>query len=155
MRNVSYKKQRGRQWSISNSLYHQLSSLQRDPIARLIVTCAMMTASLYNLYQHMPAACTPPHPPNRTYDQIVHLSLVEGGVRLFRGKEGEHATVDVWEQPQSTCQSRQASASLPAKAALSSRSRDDQPAYQGRGSPTLDEIFTIHTPEGRSCSNRC
>ena len=99
MRNVSYKKQRGRQWSISNSLYHQLSSLQRDPIARLIVTCAMMTASLYNLYQHMPAACTPPHQPNRTYDQIVHLSLVEGGVRLFRGKKGEHATVDVWEQP--------------------------------------------------------
>src|ERR1700678_1275438 len=32
------------------------------------------------------------------YDQIVRLSLVEGDVRISRGKEGEHATGGEWGQ---------------------------------------------------------
>jgi FecR protein len=32
----------------------------------------------------------------QTYDQIVRLSLVEGDVRVSRGKEGEHATGSEW-----------------------------------------------------------
>ncbi|MEI9981010.1 MAG: FecR domain-containing protein [Edaphobacter sp.] len=31
-------------------------------------------------------------PPPQTYDQVVRLSLVEGDVRVLRGKEAEHAT---------------------------------------------------------------
>ena len=48
---------------------------------------------------------TPPHPqsssstaPPPTYDQIVRLSLVEGDVRIARGKEGEPATGGDWGQ---------------------------------------------------------
>ena len=48
---------------------------------------------------------TSPHPqsspstaPPPTYDQIVRLSLVEGDVRVARGKEGEHATGGDWGQ---------------------------------------------------------
>ena len=33
---------------------------------------------------------------SQTYDQIVRLSLVEGDVRVSRGKEGEHATGGAW-----------------------------------------------------------
>jgi FecR protein len=39
---------------------------------------------------------TPPQTPPRTYDQIVRLSLVEGDVRISRGKEAEHATGGPW-----------------------------------------------------------
>jgi hypothetical protein len=42
-------------------------------------------------------ASTPQTPP-RTYDQIVRLSLVEGDVRISRGKEAEHATGGPWGQ---------------------------------------------------------
>jgi hypothetical protein len=34
----------------------------------------------------------------QTYDQIVRLSLVEGDVRIARGKDGEHATGGAWGQ---------------------------------------------------------
>jgi hypothetical protein len=36
--------------------------------------------------------------PPQTYDQIVRLSLVEGDVRISRGKESEHATGGAWGQ---------------------------------------------------------
>jgi FecR protein len=36
--------------------------------------------------------------PAKTYDQIVRLSLVEGDVRLARGKDAEHATGGDWGQ---------------------------------------------------------
>jgi FecR protein len=49
------------------------------------------------------ASASPPEvvPPSdaassETYDQIVRLSLVEGDVRISRGKEGEHATGGAW-----------------------------------------------------------
>lgn len=59
----------------------------------------LLTASLTAFPYTSPAADTSPQtPPNRTYDQIVRLSLVEGDVRVSRGKEGEHATGDDWEQ---------------------------------------------------------
>ncbi len=45
-----------------------------------------------------PSNAAPASPP-QTYDQIVRLSLVEGDVRLSRGKEGEKATGAEWEQP--------------------------------------------------------
>ena len=40
---------------------------------------------------------TPPTPP-ATYPQIVRLSLVQGDVRISRGKDAEHATGAVWEK---------------------------------------------------------
>jgi hypothetical protein len=40
----------------------------------------------------------PPTSPPQTYDQIVRLSLVEGDVRISRGKEGEPATGGAWGQ---------------------------------------------------------
>ena len=40
----------------------------------------------------------PPPSPPPTYDQIVRLSLVEGDVRISRGKESEHATGGAWGQ---------------------------------------------------------
>jgi hypothetical protein len=43
------------------------------------------------------STATPQTPP-QTYDQIVRLSLVEGDVRISRGKEGEHATGGAWGQ---------------------------------------------------------
>jgi FecR protein len=58
----------------------------------------LLTASLTTFPYTSPAAATSPQtPPDRTYDQIVRLSLVEGDVRVSRGKEGEHATGDEWE----------------------------------------------------------
>jgi FecR protein len=60
-----------------------------------------------SLTAHASPADTPvsPHPqpppstaPPQTYDQIVRLSLVEGDVRISRGKEGEHATGGEWGQ---------------------------------------------------------
>jgi hypothetical protein len=47
------------------------------------------------------ASTTPASPPanlpsTQVYDQIVRLSLIEGDVRVSRGKEGEHATGDAW-----------------------------------------------------------
>jgi hypothetical protein len=59
----------------------------------------LLTASLTAVPQTFPAADNSQQAPsNRTYDQIVRLSLVEGDVRVSRGKEGEHATGDEWEQ---------------------------------------------------------
>jgi hypothetical protein len=58
----------------------------------------LLIASLTTFTNTSPAADTPTPPSNRTYDQIVRLSLVEGDVRVSRGKEGEHATGDEWEQ---------------------------------------------------------
>jgi|SRR5579871_26405 len=59
----------------------------------------LLIASLTTFTNTSPAADTSPQvPSNRTYDQIVRLSLVEGDVRVSRGKEGEHATGDEWEQ---------------------------------------------------------
>ena len=46
-----------------------------------------------------PPSNAAPESPPQTYDQIVRLSLVEGDVRLSRGKEGEKATGAEWEQP--------------------------------------------------------
>ncbi len=58
----------------------------------------LLIASLTTFTNTSPAADTPTQPSNRTYDQIVRLSLVEGDVRVSRGKEGEHVTGDEWEQ---------------------------------------------------------
>jgi FecR protein len=46
------------------------------------------------------AQVSPPASPasSQTYDQIVRLSLVEGDVRISRGKEGERATGSEWGQ---------------------------------------------------------
>jgi FecR protein len=43
------------------------------------------------------STATPQTPP-QTYDQIVRLSLVEGDVRIARGKDAEHATGGDWGQ---------------------------------------------------------
>ena len=58
----------------------------------------LLIASLTTFTHTSPAADTSTQPSNRTYDQIVRLSLVEGDVRISRGKEGEHATGDAWER---------------------------------------------------------
>lgn len=44
------------------------------------------------------SSTTLPQTPPQTFDQIVRLSLVEGDVRISRGKEGEHATGGAWGQ---------------------------------------------------------
>ena len=59
---------------------------------------------------------TPPTPP-ATYPQIVRLSLVQGDVRISRGKDAEHATGAVWRRPQPTSRWRTASTSSQVKAA--------------------------------------
>ncbi len=47
----------------------------------------------------LPSGTAPPQTnPPQTYDQIVRLSLVEGDVRVSRGKESEHATGGAWGQ---------------------------------------------------------
>ncbi|HMH13158.1 MAG TPA: hypothetical protein VK578_08630 [Edaphobacter sp.] len=58
----------------------------------------LLIASLTTFTNTSPGADTSTQPSNRTYDQIVRLRLVEGDVRVSRGKEGEHATGDAWEQ---------------------------------------------------------
>src|ERR1700679_1264479 len=45
-----------------------------------------------------PSSITPQTTPPQTYDQIVRLSLVEGDVRISRGKEGEHPPGGAWGQ---------------------------------------------------------
>jgi hypothetical protein len=64
----------------------------------------LLSASL-TAYASPADTATSPHPqPSssvvlpQTYDQIVRLSLVEGDVRISRGKEGEHATGGAWGQ---------------------------------------------------------
>jgi hypothetical protein len=64
----------------------------------------LLSASL-TAYASPADTATTPHPqpspsatPLQTYDQIVRLSLVEGDVRISRGKEGEHATGGAWGQ---------------------------------------------------------
>jgi hypothetical protein len=59
--------------------------------------------SLLLLVKPAHASASPPQgasPSNaassQTYDQIVRLSLVEGDVRVSRGKDGEHATGGEW-----------------------------------------------------------
>jgi len=64
----------------------------------------LLSASLTSYASPADTATSPhlqPSPnatPPQTYDQIVRLSLVEGDVRISRGKEGEHATGGAWGQ---------------------------------------------------------
>jgi hypothetical protein len=64
---------------------------------------ALPVLSLLLLVKLAHASASPPQgasPSNaassQTYDQIVRLSLVEGDVRVSRGKDGEHATGGEW-----------------------------------------------------------
>jgi FecR protein len=70
-------------------------------IPRRYLALPVLSLSLLTTPAH--ASASPPEvvsPPNaassETYDQIVRLSLVEGDVRVSRGKEGEHATGGAW-----------------------------------------------------------
>jgi hypothetical protein len=66
-------------------------------ILLLTVPFAIIPANALPADTAKPAESTPNAAP-KTYDQIVRLSLVEGDVRVSRGKEGEHATGSAWGQ---------------------------------------------------------
>jgi hypothetical protein len=71
------------------------------PRSRSYLALPVLSLSLLATPAH--ASASPPQevsPSNaassQTYDQIVRLSLIEGDVRVSRGKEGEHATGGAW-----------------------------------------------------------
>jgi len=70
--------------------------------------------------------------PAKTYDQIVRLSLVEGDVRVSRGKEGEHATGGAWGQ---------AAVNLPIESGFS------LVTGKGRAEIELEDASTIYLDE--------
>jgi hypothetical protein len=70
------------------------------------------------------------HP--QTYDQIVRLSLVEGDVRIARGKDGEHATGGAWGQ---------AAAGIPIDAGFS------LVTGKGRAEIELEDASTVYLGE--------
>jgi hypothetical protein len=73
-----------------NSLGHIL------PI--LFLSSSLIAAPAHAVSSDNPAQ-TPANPgPPQTYDQIVRLSLVQGDVRVSRGKDAEHATREEWGQ---------------------------------------------------------
>ena len=61
---------------------------------------SLLIASSFGL--NLPAQTAPPSeappPSHATYPQIVRLSLVEGDVRIARGKQDEKLTGNAWEQ---------------------------------------------------------
>jgi len=61
---------------------------------------ALFLASTLNLtlLAQAPQPSDAPPPSNATYPQIVRLSLVEGDVRIARGKQDEKLTGNAWEQ---------------------------------------------------------
>jgi FecR protein len=77
------------------------------------------------------SAASPQIPP-QTYDQIVRLSLVEGDVRIARGKDGEHATGGAWGQ---------AAAGIPIEAGFS------LVTGKGRAEIELEDASTVYLGE--------
>ena len=63
-----------------------------------LTTFASPADTVASTHSQPSSSTTLPQTPPQTYDQIVRLSLVQGDVRISRGKEGEHATGGAWGQ---------------------------------------------------------
>jgi FecR protein len=75
-----------------------VSSLSRI-IPLLLLSSSLIASPSYASSSDNPPQTPPANAsPQQTYDQIVRLSLVQGDVRVFRGKDAEHATREEWGQ---------------------------------------------------------
>ena len=75
-----------------------VSSLSRI-IPLLFLSSSLIASPSYASSSDNPPQTPPANPGlQETYDQIVRLNLVQGDVRVFRGKDAEHATREEWGQ---------------------------------------------------------
>jgi hypothetical protein len=75
-----------------------VSSLGRI-VPFLLLSSSLIAAPAYAASAENPAQTAAANPGlQQTYDQIVRLSLVQGDVRVSRGKDAEHATREEWGQ---------------------------------------------------------